>query len=52
MDTSKLVPSAIALGICYGVAHFVKNPMVKAAAFGAMGVIVAKQVPYVREALV
>jgi hypothetical protein len=51
MDTSKLVPSAIALGICYGVAHFVKNPMVKAAAFGAMGVIVAKQVPYVREAL-
>lgn len=52
MDTSKLVPSGIALAICYGVAHFVKNPMVKAAAYGAMGVIVAKQVPYVREALV
>lgn len=51
MDTSKLIPSGIALAICYGVAHFVKNPMVKAAAFGAMGVIVAKQVPYVKDAL-
>ncbi len=51
MDTSKLIPSGIALAICYGVAHFVSNPMVKAAAYGAMGVIVAKQVPYVQDAL-
>ncbi len=51
MDTSKLMPIAIALGICYGVAYFVKNPMVKAAAYGTMGVIVAKQVPYVQVAL-
>lgn len=51
MDMTKLVPTAIALGICYAAAHFVKNPMVKAAAYGAMGVIVAKQVPYVKEAL-
>lgn len=51
MDTTKLVPAGIALAICYGVAHFVKNPMVKAAAYGAMGVIVGKQVPYVQNAL-
>lgn len=51
MDTSKLMPSAIALAILYGVAKFVANPMVKAAAYGAMGVVVAKQIPYVKEAL-
>lgn len=51
MDTSKLIPAGIALAICYALSHFVKNPMVKAAAFGAMGVIVAKQVPFVKEAL-
>jgi hypothetical protein len=51
MDTTKLIPSGIALAICYGVAHFMHNPMVKAAAYGAMGVIVAKQIPYVQDAL-
>lgn len=51
MDTSKLIPSAIALGICYAAAHFSDNAMVKAAAYGAMGVIVAKQIPYVKDAL-
>ena len=51
MDTSKLVPAGIALAILYGVSHFVKNPMVKAGAYGAMGVILAKQVPYVKDAL-
>lgn len=51
MDTTKLMPSAIALAILYGVSRFVPNQMVKAAAYGAMGVIVAKQLPYVKEAL-
>jgi xanthosine utilization system XapX-like protein len=51
MDTSKLMPAAIALGICYAVAHFAKSAHVKAAAFGVMGVIVAKQVPYVQDAV-
>ncbi|WP_288254047.1 hypothetical protein [uncultured Hydrogenophaga sp.] len=50
MDTSKLVPMAIALGICYAVARFVPNNMVKAGAYGVMGVIVARQVPYVKNA--
>lgn len=51
MDTSKLLPAGIALAILFGVSRFVPNQMVKAAAFGAMGVIVAKQIPYVKEAL-
>lgn len=51
MDTTKVLPAAIALGILYGVSKFSSNQMVKAAAYGAMGVIVAKQIPYVKEAL-
>lgn len=51
MDTSKLMPAGIAVAILYAVSHFVKNPQVKAAAFGAIGVVVAKQIPYVKDAL-
>lgn len=51
MDTSKLLPTAIALGICFAVAKFVPNAMVKAGAYGVMGVIVAKNIPYVKSAL-
>lgn len=51
MDTTKLVPLGIALGICFAAAKFIKNPAVKAGAYGVMAVIVAKQVPYVQDAL-
>lgn len=51
MDTSKLVPAGIALGVLFGISYFIKNPMVRAGAYGAMGVIVAKQIPYVNKAL-
>lgn len=51
MDTSKLIPQAIALAICYGVAKYVDNSMVKAGAYGVMGVIVAKNIPYVKNAI-
>jgi hypothetical protein len=51
MDTSKLVPLGVALGICYAIAKFAPSPMVKAAAYGVAGVIVAKQVPYLQDAL-
>lgn len=51
MDTSKLVPMGIALAIAYAVAKFVPNPMVKAGAYGVMGIIVAKQVPYLKDAV-
>jgi hypothetical protein len=51
MDTTKLVPTGIALAICFGISKFVSNPMVKAAAFGVMGVIVAKNLPIVQDSL-
>lgn len=51
MDTSKLLPAGIALAALFAVSKFVPNPMVKAAAYGVMGVIVAKNVPYVKDAL-
>lgn len=51
MDTAKLVPLAVGLGITLAIAKFAPNAMVKAAALGAAGVIVAKQIPYVRDAL-
>ena len=51
MDANKLMPTAIALGILYGISHFVKNQSVKAACLGAMGVIAAKQIPYVQDVL-
>jgi hypothetical protein len=51
MDTAKIVPLAIALGIAYGVSKFSSNQMVKAAAYGVAGVVVAKQIPYLQDAL-
>lgn len=51
MDTSKLMPAAIAAGILYAITKFVKDDKVKAACYGAIGVVVAKQIPYVKEAL-
>lgn len=51
MDTTKLVPAGIALAICYGVAKYISNPMVKAGAYGVMGMIVARQIPYVKDAI-
>lgn len=51
MDTSKLVTAGIGLGIAYAVAKFSSNQMVKAAAYGVAGVIVAKQIPYLQNAL-
>lgn len=51
MNTEKLVPIGIALAICYGLSKFVANPAVKAAAYGIAGVVVARQVPYLQDAL-
>jgi hypothetical protein len=51
MDTSKLVPIAIALGIAYAASKFSSNPAVKAAAYGVAGVVIAKQIPYLQDAL-
>ena len=51
MDTSALVPIGIALGLLYAISKFVPNPMVKAAAYGVAGVIIAKRIPYLQQAL-
>lgn len=51
MDTASLTKSAIAVGIALAVAKFVSNPMVKAAAYGVVGVVVAKNIPFVQDAI-
>ena len=52
MDQAALIKLGTALAATYAVYHFGgKYPAVRAAALGVMGVVVAKQLPYVREAL-
>lgn len=51
MNTSALVQAGIAIGVAYCAAKFSSNAMVKAAAYGVIGVVVAKQIPYVQNAL-
>ena len=51
MDTTKLMPAAITVAIAYGIMHFVKNPLIKAAAAGVIGVAAAKQIPYLNSGL-
>lgn len=46
-----LTKVAIALGIAYGIYKFAPSQMVKAAALGVAGTIVARQIPYVKDAL-
>ena len=45
------LPLAIALGICYGVYKFAPNQAMKGAALGVGGVIIAKKIPYLQNAL-
>lgn len=51
MDTTKLMPAAITIAIAYGVIHFVKNPLIRHAAAGVIGVAFAKQIPYLNGGL-
>lgn len=51
LTTAQLTKLGIALGICYAVYRFVPNAQAKAAALGVGGVIIAKQIPYVSEAM-
>lgn len=50
-DSATLTKAAIGLGVALAVAHFVKNSAVKAAAYGVAGMIVAKQIPFVQDAI-
>lgn len=52
LSTSQLMKLGIALGACFAIYKFAPIPAAKAAALGVAGVIVAKQVPYVQDALV
>lgn len=49
MNTAALTKVGIALGILYAAYRFVPNASVKAAVLGVGGVIVAKQLPYVKD---
>lgn len=51
MDTAQLSKTALALGVLYAIHKFVPNAMVKAAAYGVAGTIVAKHIPFVKDAL-
>lgn len=51
LTTSQLTKIGIALGVCFGIYKFVPNQMVKAAALGVAGTVIAKQLPYVSDAL-
>lgn len=48
----KLMGTALALGVVYAVWKFAPNAAAKAMALGVGGVIVGKNVPYVKNALV
>lgn len=48
---SDLGKAAVGLAAVWAVYHFVKNPQVRAAALGVGGMIVAKQLPFVGDAV-
>jgi hypothetical protein len=51
MDSAALMKLGMAAAITFGVYKFSKNAAVKAAALGVLGTVVAKQIPYVKDAL-
>lgn len=50
-NQSDLIKAAIALGIVWAIYKFVPGQATKAAALGVGGVILAKQLPFVKDAL-
>lgn len=51
MSQSEMVRTAIAVAITFAAYKFIPSQMGKAAALGVLGVIIAKQVPYVQDAV-
>lgn len=51
VTSSQMTKMAIALGACFAVYKFIDHSAAKAMALGVAGVIVGRQVPYVRDAL-
>lgn len=51
MSQSEIVRTGMALAIAFAAYKFIPNPAAKAAALGVLGIIVAKQIPYVQDAV-
>lgn len=51
MSQSEMVRTAVAVGILFAAYKFIPNQQAKAAALGVLGVVIAKQVPYVQDAI-
>lgn len=51
MDSTLLTKAALGVGVAFAVAHFVKNEKVRAGCYGVIAMIVAKQVPFVKDAI-
>ncbi len=51
MTQDQIMRMGIALAMCYAAYKFAPKEQIKAAALGVAGVIVAKQVPYIQDAL-
>lgn len=51
LTSSEITKIAIALGVCFAAYKFLPHSAAKAAALGVAGTIVAKQIPYVQDAL-
>lgn len=52
LTQTQVVRTGIALGVLYGIYKFAPHQALKAMALGAAGTVIAKQVPYVRDALI
>lgn len=51
LTSSQLTTIGIALAVCVAAYKFLPNAAMKAAALGVAGTIIAKQLPYVQDAL-
>ena len=51
LTSSQLTKIGVALAMCYAAYRFIPSAAAKAAALGVAGTIVAKQLPYVQDAL-
>jgi hypothetical protein len=51
LNTSQLTKLGVALGLCYGLYRFVDKPAVRTAAIAVGAVIIARQAPFVGDAL-
>lgn len=51
LSQAEMMRVGIALGICFAAYKFIPHQAAKAAALGVAGVVVARRVPYLQDAL-